>query len=795
LSGLEGLSKAPRSWLTGLLLGLLLLVPFHGVILQGAVLFERDIHSAFWGQTEAFARCVRAGAPPLWDSIGGFGQPLLANPGAQALYPWTWLALAVSPQRLFDLYALGHVWLAGAGALALARRLGLSSLAAFGAGAFFMLGGPLLSSISLWQHLAGAALMPWVLLAGEVALANPGPRAALVWGGAVALQVLCGSLDFVLMSAAAQAALCLPHVAGATRTASMSRLRAAATAVALALLLSALQWVPALALARMTTRADLADEVRTAWSLHPMLVAQSFVPLLLHELPLGGAARRLLFQGREPLLASLYLGVVCVPLALLALGRPRRRRALLLLAIAAAGTFVALGRFGPAYFWALDLAPGLGLLRYPVKCMVVVSLVWSLLAGLGLDTLSRALGRASGLVATLSSGAAAAALLLASRSAPGLIRPWVEGREEAAASAAARAVAGLGPAAGVAALCAAVLLLGWWRRSLARWLAPAILLLAVADLGLAHRALVPQAPAAFFDATPDAIARALEDDVERLYVFDYRARPTLGAGTPPPGFDEPAENLRLAPALRAALLSQDYPLTGARYGVRGSFDLEVASLESAQRQSLNALVRFVQEDGPKLALLLRAGGVSHVLSRHEKGLAPLEPLARFATRHAGPVYLWRVPGALPRAYVASGVRVASGRDAYELLLDPGFDPAREAILASGVERPAATEPAGTARLTASRPDRLEIETEVVLPGHLVVLDAYDPAWRAWVDGRPAPVRRANALFLAVALEPGTHRVVFAYEADTVRAGLALSVAGVLLAGLVYSRGRAPVRSS
>jgi hypothetical protein len=782
-------TPALRSWLAGLALAPLLLVPFHGVLLRGEVLFERDIHSTYWGQAAAFGRCVRSGALPLFDPLGGFGQPLLANPGAQALYPWTWLALALAPERLFDLYALGHVLIAGAGARALALRLSLSPTGALAAGALYMLSGPLLSSVSLWQHLAGAALMPWVLLAGEAALATPGPRAALAWGAAATLQVFSGSLDFVMMTAAVQAALALPHALGATRAALAARLRSAGTAVLLALLLSAVQWVPALELARGTARSELGDEVRTSWSLHPTLFAQTVAPFFLHELPLGGAARLRLFQGREPLLASLYVGATSLPLVALALVGRRRQRALLLLAITAAATLLALGRFGPAYFWVLDLLPGLGVLRYPVKAMVVAGLAWSLLVGLGLDALSRLRWRGVAIAGALLSGVGAIALALAARSAPAQVAPWLEaGGDGVALAALAHAEGRLELAALVAMALAFAFLLGMRHGRPARWLAPAAAALAVADLSLAHARLVPQAPAPLFTGTPGAIERALADGAERLYVLDYRTRPTARAG-PPPVLVEPAAALRLSPALRAALVGQDYPLTGGRFGLRGSFDLEVASLESPARRSLNLLVRWVQEDGRRLVPLLRAGGVSHVLSRHDVGLAPLERRAGIATTYAGPVHLWRVPDALPRAYVVSGVRVASGRDAYEILLDPGFDPAREVILPAGTGRRPVDEPAGTARVVAARPDHLEIEARLAVPGHLVVLDAFDPGWRAWVDGRPAPVRRANALFLAVELSPGSHGVVFDYQPESVRAGLATSAAGLLLAGLVYGRGR------
>ena len=54
-------------------------------------------------------------------------------------------------------------------------------------------------------------------------------------------------------------------------------------------------------------------------------------------------------------------------------------------------------------------------------------------------------------------------------------------------------------------------------------------------------------------------------------------------------------------------------------------------------------------------------------------------------------------------------------------------------------------------------NRLEVKVEEVGPkgAWLVYADAFHPGWRAAVDGRPAPVWRANLAFKAVYLPPGT----------------------------------------
>lgn len=49
------------------------------------------------------------------------------------------------------------------------------------------------------------------------------------------------------------------------------------------------------------------------------------------------------------------------------------------------------------------------------------------------------------------------------------------------------------------------------------------------------------------------------------------------------------------------------------------------------------------------------------------------------------------------------------------------------------------------------------------PRILTFLDSYYPGWLAFVDGKPAPILRADEQFKAIVLEPGTHRVYFAFH--------------------------------
>ena len=102
----DRLTRAPGGWPVHLILATLLL-PRATVL--GEALFDRDLHMDWYPRALVFAQTIRRGFLPLWDLTIGFGQPLLADPSAQVLYPTTWLNLLLAPWTAYNVYALGHL--------------------------------------------------------------------------------------------------------------------------------------------------------------------------------------------------------------------------------------------------------------------------------------------------------------------------------------------------------------------------------------------------------------------------------------------------------------------------------------------------------------------------------------------------------------------------------------------------------------------------------------------------------------------------------------------------------------
>jgi hypothetical protein len=762
-------------------MGLVAVGAFGGALFGGRTLFERDIAVLFLGQSESFARCVASGAWPLWNPYAAFGQPMLADPGQQVLYPPTWLNLLVSPETYYALYAAGHLLFAGLGAFVLARELRVSRPAATVAALVWMLSGPLLSSVSLWQHYAGAAWIPWVLFAQERALRRRSIRASVVWGAVLAGQLLTGSIDMTLLGLAPGALLAArrvrrPAAARRLRRLAVAALPAAATAVGLAAAL----WIPARELLGRTMRAEQLDALQLFWSIHPLLLLQTQLPGPIQDLPMRMELRESLFGAASPLLASIYLGAAALPLVVAALGGPRRGLRWVLCLSGLIGALIAVGPHTPLPGVLTGLVPGLRLFRFPAKAMVLVALAWALLSGLGVHRLRQPLPRAAwrrggAWLGVLLPAAAVLVFWAGSRSVASLLEPAPSGPEWAAL---ARTLA---LKVGLAGLLAAGVGLVLVRRLLGSRAPLAAALLVVVDLAAAHSGLNPTVPRSLLDRPPETVRSLNATPPQRILHFEYagripdkRYRRTLFAFPPPalpnPLGDDGSRALGLNLSLAGTL--------PVRWGLFGSFGLEPVVVATRRHHELTYLLAR-SEETPAHRRLLELGGVQNVLAFHGEGLEPLDEVASIPTPLARPVGVFRVPDPLPRVFVVGGVRNPGSDASPAVLLDPGFDPRREVLLVDTPSRSADPVYRGEARLLELGFDTVRVDVESRGPAHLVVLDAWDPGWRASVDGTPAPVRRANFAFRAVPVPDGRHLVELRYRPWSALAGLGVSAATAL----------------
>lgn len=763
---------------------------FHRAVFGQGFFYQRDIHLVWLPQVEAFVRSVLSGSWPVWDPSSGFGQPLWADPSAQVLYPWTWLNLVLRPWVYYTLFGVGHVVLSGWATYALARRWEVSRGGSLLAAILWGSSGPYLSLVNLWHHFAGASWIPLVLLAADLALKAPRTTGALLWGGAMAGQILAGSADMVAMTIVVTLAY-----AGrrwlATRSLGVPLVAGGAYATALGL--SAALWIPAFAVVSRSIRSDLPETVRAYWSLHPVATLEALFPVSLSALPLRPEIREALFESREPFLASVYLGLATVGFVVAALGpSPRKRPAAFLWLVFGFAVLMALGRHSPVYRLAADMLPPLRILRYPVKAMALAALSWALLAGIGFDAWREEGGlrprrwrTIAGVLFALAVIAAGTAWLMHSR--PGTLGPFLldlTGKGDSSTRALAPVIRNLATAGLLAGVAACVALWRLWQPTAARRSALVLAILAGGDVLFYHRHLHSLAPRELFTTRPPVLESLADAPEPRLYVYDYslldKRRVYLASGLQlalmPQGW---TLDQAMALAQQMALT----PATPGRWGLLGSYDIDYRGLYPQELSRMSLLLRAV-EGTPAHLRLLQCGGVTHVIALHRQGFEDLSLRSLEPGLYKQPIYVYRVPKPLPRTYAVGRVRVADGSGTLEALLDPGFDPAAEIVVPHGQPSDAGPTFVGESRVTKQRPDRVELQAWLSQPGYVVLLDSFDPGWQVRVDQRIGKLLRANGAFRAVEVGAGRHVIEFLYRPSSVWLGIAVSTATLAVGAIL-----------
>jgi hypothetical protein len=296
----------------------------------------------------------------------------------------------------------------------------------------------------------------------------------------------------------------------------------------------------------------------------------------------------------------------------------------------------------------------------------------------------------------------------------------------------------------------------------------AVLVLSI-DLIWHARRVAPTRPSEIYTAEPASLSL-----IRRSLSTDEAGFPHRYWSFPPPliGIDYASDSdlLRRARALE--------PLSG---GLGMRFGLE--NVGGAAATTLQASQALFEKPTRQVA---RLAGAASIVESLPLDVLPQEDPAAPPPRH---VVITNVVDALPRAIVVPEAIRLPASAAMNAVLDSSFDAGKTAIvesIESLARRPGWKTGSASVRLRARETARLELSARLPDDAVLVVSESYEKGWRATIDGRPAPVFRANAAFLGVRLTRGEHVVRFEYRPRGLAEGLALAAVGAF-ALVVWAR--------
>jgi hypothetical protein len=738
------------------------------------------------------SRSFRQGRIPLWNPYEFSGQPFAATGQPAVFYPPNALFALIDPARAFGYVAWFHLALAGLGLFVLARDTGVRPAAALAGAAAFQLTGIFVVTLEFTSYVATMAWLPLVVLGLRRAMLSRGSRWMALAGLPVGLQLLAGHMQFAVYSMVAALACVVFHARADAGGGGelVRRLLRAAVPLALGVGIAALHWLPCLEMGLLSARRGVGSY---AGALTQAMPARQLLALIIPD-PLGNpvdCGDIFRFIENYP-----YLGIGPLFLLPAAVLGARRREGWLYAGLFVAGLLLA---FGTHLNWLLfRFVPGFAQLTGLGRAIFISAFGGAMGAALGVETIMcRAEEAAStwprryakAMAAPAIAGAVALAafglLTLQSPRVSETIAPFyqkvmrlglapadvlAQGRVDARvvtpfavdaflAHLGRRSVAYL--AIVTALMAATVALCGEGaRRRVAGWAFAAIV---AADLfGYGYR-FNPQVPHGMLTLASPAI--------DAMVVGPRSSRMT---SVTPDG--NPLH--RLPPNLGMVYGLED--INGSDSLASKAYVKVLTSITDSQRPGLPE----PDLSSPVVDLL----GVTHVATSRD-----LSAVAGMRRVVDAPFAVYVNDDAFPRAWVATGATAVSSYDeALAKVTSGDVNPRVDVVRVAGSSGTPPDIP-GEVREVRREPQHVMLSGS--FPGGsqgswVVMADAYYPGWRAWVDGRPAPVERVDYILRGVPVERPATRIDTVYAPASFRLGQFVSVVSLaVLVGAVACPGR------
>ena len=461
-------------------------------------------------------------------------------------------------------------------------------------------------------------------------------------------------------------------------------------------------------------------------------------------------------QAPQSWASSYYLGIGIVALALVAVWRARNKRVLFLTVVALFSLIMALGSKGRAYDAFKHLLPLVGFIRFPVKFLFLATFAIPLLAAFGLNWLQAVPAKSWPREWTRVKLLALGLIVLV---AAIVWRAWNHPLP--------------GDNATVTAVNASIRILflvltfgcvALLRRTadakLQKFLQPALIALLWFDVHTHAGDLSPTVASAALK--PDAIRQHFDWD-NQLRAGGSRAMQSkaalwemLSAGSPSPELDT---------ALRRRALMFNLNLLDHVPKFDGFYSLDIKEhLEVFKR------VYFTTNEAAPLKNFLGVSRVSNPTN-----------VVDWVSRSSF----------LPMITAGQKPVFADDARTLEHIISAQFDPARTVYLPLELQGAVAARDETRARILSARfsTHRLQMEVEADAPAMVVVAQTFYHPWHAYVDGKSAPLWRANHAFQALEIPSGRHQVTLVYEDRAFIAGAVLSACSLLVFALLWLRWR------
>ena len=719
-----------------LCLALAVAAAFPGILLGHRTFIVRDFGMFSFPAAYFHRQSFWRGELPLWNPFNNCGLPFLAQWNTLTLYPLSLIYLLLPLGWSLSFFCLVHLFWGGLGMYFLAQDWTRHRLAASLAGVVFAFNGLSLNFLMWPSHAATFSWLPWVVWLAPAAWRVGGKR--MLWAVlAGAMQMLAGGPETIVITWLILFVLACGDWIGGHAPRGRMILRFGGLGFLVALI-CAVQLLPFLELLARSQRDSAYSASTQDWSMPFWGWANFLVPLF----RTSPGAQGIVMPNGQYWTSSYYAGIGTVALVAVAVRRVPHWRVRALAVLLFLGLVLALGEGTLLYRGLRWCFPGLGLVRYPVKAVILSLALAPPLAAYGLAALAGDVPR----VGRFELGCAAAVLLLAGTI---VAVDWRSAIPD-----------------GV-----------WretWHSGLSRAAFLILIALAIAALLCAH-------------GQWRALCGGLLVLVFWLDLLTHT--PAQNPGVDPAVYRPGWTKAQLPPNLQPRLGESRAMITPAaleilRYNALPSLAETYLRNRRAIRVNCNLLDALPQVDG-FFSLTPRE---SHRLTRlpYDQPKRDFPTLLDFwavsQTTAAGSTAEWAFRStAMPIVSAGQQPVFADDATAFATFTQTNLDLRRIVFLPPEARAEVSVTQPVAARVlpTQFSQQKISIQTEAPAPSLVVISQTYYPAWRAYADGRPIKLWRANYAFQALQVPAGRHRIELCYEDRTLRVGAVLTALGLL----------------
>jgi len=823
----------PANLLTGLTLLFCSFLFFYDLFPGRDLLTERDLGPYFIPPRFFWVESIKNGDFPLWNPYQFSGHPFFANPQHAVAYPLNGLFFLLPFDIAFNAIIILHFFMGGLFIYLFVRDLKGHHTGALISGLVFMLSGYLLSVHSLLTCLLSVIWTPLIMMFFRKAMLRPGLKNEILTAVFMTLSFLGGGIEIVygnflilllmgIFSPQIQASqegdrsgsplqprhnvvpeaykdAPIPHsffVGAALRGRPVGmflRFRSLIIVCIFFLFLSAIQLIPFLELWIHSIRGKgLSYREATVWSFAPKDVLLFFLPDVygyfvdMKKYWINQCWLKTLYTGGLPFILSFFY--FFTPFSREEGGKRSGESPWFYLSLIVLSLFLSLGRYNPLYLFVFQYVPFFGGIRYPVKFLYIFILALSVTAGLGFQRLTESSWegghrKLKNLLLLLSLGSGFLLLL------------FVLGHNEIESFLKGKGIdcpdfnflsVNLFHAKRFffyLALFFLTMRVGTelkWRV----WAKALLVLFLAADLFGNMGFYGREKSSDYFRKT--RAQEIISSDPGRLRVFSTAK--TISQDV----------TILLGHATYVDSLKEKHlPTLNLLHRLRDAWGIDVVRLKRTE-DLYRAFIGAPSISSNRLADLY---SIKYVIS-----VSPIEKDPRFELIYArleglegkredllseNTMKLYRNRDPLQRAWLVKDYRVMDAASILAILSDKAFNPREEVLFE---EEPAEGDRSGSPlqkkkdvgephgglpELISERNNFLRLSVEAKQDSFLVLSDTYFPGWKAYVDGRPVKIFRANYNFRAVPIPAGKHEVKFIYHPMSFGIGILVTCVGII----------------